>query len=88
MTVVGSAEAPVTAVVAALPEEVAPLRSLLTGIERAWVGPLLVESGRIGGRRVALSATGDGAGNARVGVAALLAASRAGGLVVIGVAGA
>ncbi len=86
--VVGSAEARVTAVVAALPEEVAPLRSLLTGVERAWVGPLLVESGRLGGRRVALSATGDGAGNARVGVAALLAASRADGLVVIGVAGA
>jgi adenosylhomocysteine nucleosidase len=83
-----SPETSVTAVVAALPEELAPLRALLTGIERARIGPLVVESGRLAGRRVALSTTGDGAENARLGVAALLAASRADALIVIGVAGA
>jgi adenosylhomocysteine nucleosidase len=88
MILVGSAEGPVTAVVAALPEEMAPFRSRLAGLERARIGSLLIESGRLGGRRVALSTTGDGAGNARAGVAALLTASRANALVVIGVAGA
>ncbi|HXN34049.1 MAG TPA: hypothetical protein VN894_19415 [Polyangiaceae bacterium] len=87
MIVVGSAETHVTAVVASLPEEIAPLRSLLTEIGRVRTGALLVESGRLGGRWVALSATGDGAGNARVGIAELLAASRPSALVVIGVAG-
>jgi adenosylhomocysteine nucleosidase len=88
MTGQRSEEAPVTAIVAALPEELAPLRSRLTGVERRKAGPLVVESGRLFGRRVALSVTGDGALNARTGVAALLAASRAERLVVIGVAGA
>jgi len=88
MVAASTPETSVTAVVAALPEELAPLRSLLSGIERARVGALVVESGRLAGRRVVLSTTGDGAGNARAGVAALLAASRADALIVIGVAGA
>jgi adenosylhomocysteine nucleosidase len=83
-----SPETSVTAVVAALPEELAPLRARLTGIERARRGPLVVESGRLAGRRVALCSTGDGAENARLGIAALLGASRADALMVIGVAGA
>jgi adenosylhomocysteine nucleosidase len=88
MTAPDSASTSVTAVVAAMPEEIAPLRSLLAGLARDRAGDLVVESGRLSGRRVVLSATGDGAENARAGVAALLAASRADALVVIGVAGA
>jgi nucleoside phosphorylase len=83
---------PVTAVVAAMPEELAPLRSRLHRqlhrIERTGRGPLVMESGWLEGRRLVLAATGDGERNARAGVAALLAASGAEALVVIGVAGA
>lgn len=82
------AAAPVTAIVAALPEELAPLRARVTGIERRRAGAGVVEMGLLDGRRVALSVTGDGERNARAGVAALLAVSRAQQLVVIGVAGA
>jgi len=78
----------VTAVVAALSEELAPLRSRVTGIERHETGALVVERGWLGGRRVALSVTGDGEQNARAGVTALLADSRPQHLIVIGVAGA
>jgi nucleoside phosphorylase len=88
MTVSGSGEVSVTAVVAAMSEELAPLRSRLTGIERHNVGALVLERGRLDGRSVALAVTGDGEHNARGGVAALLAASGARGLIVIGVAGA
>jgi adenosylhomocysteine nucleosidase len=84
----GTDEAPVTAVVAALPEELAPLRSRLTGVSRRKAGAIVVEQGRLGGRSLALSVTGDGEENARTGVAALLAASRPEGLIAIGVAGA
>ena len=88
MRVEASGEAPVTAVVAALPEEIAPLRSRLTDVERRRAGPILLESGRLDGRGVVLAVTGDGERNARAGVAALLAAARAERLIVIGVAGA
>jgi len=88
MQVDASVEPSVTAVVAALPEELAPLRSRLTDTERRRVGALVLECGRLGGRRVVLAVTGDGERNARAGVASLLAASRAEQLIVIGVAGA
>jgi nucleoside phosphorylase len=78
----------VTAVVAALPEEVGPLRSRLVGLERRRENALLLESGRLGGRRVVLAVTGDGERNARLGVAAMLATARPERLIVIGVAGA
>jgi adenosylhomocysteine nucleosidase len=83
-----SGEDPVTAVVAALPEELAPLRSRVTRVERRRAGSLLLEDGRLDGRRVVLAATGDGERNARVGVSALLAVTRAERLIVVGVAGA
>jgi adenosylhomocysteine nucleosidase len=79
------------AIVAAMPEELAPLRARLSGPLRAQptsLRALVVERGRLGGHEVALAATGDGARNAREGVAALLAASGARALVVIGVSGA
>jgi adenosylhomocysteine nucleosidase len=88
MIAAGSPDRSVTAVVAALPEELSPLRSRLSGIERTRVGSFVVETGRLAGRRLALSTTGDGAGNARVGVAALLSISGANALIVVGVSGA
>ena len=78
----------VTGIVAALPEEMAPLRSLATGVSRASAGGLLVERARLAGRDVALAVTGDGARNARAGVSAMMAMARPRALVVIGVAGA
>jgi adenosylhomocysteine nucleosidase len=79
------------AIVAAMPEELAPLRARLSGLVRTQPTSLrsvVVEHGRLGGHEVALAATGDGARNARDGVAALLGASGARALVVIGVSGA
>jgi adenosylhomocysteine nucleosidase len=79
------------AIVAAMPEELAPLRARLAGPLRAQptsLRALVVERGRLGGHDVALAATGDGARNAREGIGALLAASSARALVVIGVSGA
>jgi nucleoside phosphorylase len=76
------------AIVAAMPEEIAPLRARLVGASRVQRGSVLVEQGRLGGREVALASTGDGARNARAGVEALLAASNAEALVVLGVSGA
>jgi adenosylhomocysteine nucleosidase len=76
------------AIVAAMPEELAPLRARLVGATRSQHGAVTVERGRLGGHDVALAATGDGARNARAGVAALLAATSARALVVVGVSGA
>jgi nucleoside phosphorylase len=75
------------AIVAAMPEEIGPLRGRLVAATRTQRGSLVVERGRLGGREVALAATGDGARNARAGVEALLA-SGAEALVVLGVSGA
>ena len=77
------------AIVAAMPEELAPLRARLVGPTRAPRNGVAIERGRLGGREVALAATGDGARNARAGVAALLsAASDVESLIVVGVSGA
>jgi nucleoside phosphorylase len=80
------------AIVAAMPEEIAPLRARLAGAsartQPTSIGTLVIERGRLGGQEIALGATGDGARNARAGVAALLAGSGARALVVIGVSGA
>jgi nucleoside phosphorylase len=71
-----------------MPEELAPLRSRLTGLEHRSAGALRLEFGQLGGRRVVLAVTGDGERNAHAGVAALLAAARVEQLIAIGVAGA
>src|SRR5437868_5689232 len=63
------------AIVAAMPEEVAPLRARLVG-------------GRLRGQDVAIEVTGDGARNARTGAEALLARRQFDALVVLGVSGA
>jgi adenosylhomocysteine nucleosidase len=71
-----------------MPEELAPLRARLLAPTRSQSGALAVERGRLGGHDVALAATGDGARNARAGIAALLAAADGRVLVVLGVSGA
>jgi adenosylhomocysteine nucleosidase len=63
------------AIVAAMPEEVAPLRTALQG-------------GRLAGHPVTIAVTGDGARNARSGADALLAGGPVQALVVLGVSGA
>ncbi|HZL16176.1 MAG TPA: hypothetical protein VFG23_00395 [Polyangia bacterium] len=83
-----SSETSPIAVVAAMPEELAPLRGLLTGIVRSRAGGLEIERGWLNGRWVELAATGDGAANARAGIGTLLASGPVDGLLVIGVAGA
>ena len=76
------------AIVAAMPEELAPLRARLVAPSRAQRGTVTVERGRLAGREVALCATGDGARNARSGVAELLGTSSPEALLVLGVSGA
>ncbi len=78
-------------VLAAMPEELAPLRALLADA-RPLGGGLGVDidivTGRLGGNRVALAVTGDGDRNARLRAAAVLALAPARALLAIGVAGA
>jgi adenosylhomocysteine nucleosidase len=78
----------VVAIVAAMPEEVAPLRARMGATVRSQRGGLVIERGEIAGRPVALGVTGDGARNARSGAEALLAGSGARALLVLGVSGA
>jgi len=75
------------AVVAALPEEVAPLWRRLEGAqgERCRAGK--ARSGHLSGRRVIVMATGDGAIRARRGVAELIGRHPLVGLIAIGIAG-
>jgi len=76
--------APPTAVVAAMAEEMAPLRARCTDARAHGQ----VTLARLDGHRVAMLVTGDGARNARLGVAALLRATPVGRLLALGVAGA
>ena len=78
-----------TAIVAAMPEEMAPLRARLASARRLWrrsAGEIV--AGELDGASVVLAVTGTGALNARVGIAALLAAVAVERLIVIGAAGA
>jgi len=82
--------APLTGIVAAMAEEIAPLRARLVGGRPVAVAGAQVTVGNLGslgGARVALVVTGDGAGNARRGLAAFLAAMPPQRLVFLGVAG-
>jgi nucleoside phosphorylase len=77
----------VTAVVAALREEVAPLRRRLSGARHIAAGVELV-SGHLENIPVAIAVTGDGPSRARTGIDALLRAVDVRRLLVIGVSGA
>jgi adenosylhomocysteine nucleosidase len=76
------------AIVAALPEEVRPLRARLLGARRLPMEVPLAVRGVLAGQKVALVVTGDGERNARVGIEALLEHLAVERLLVIGVAGA
>jgi len=76
-----------TAVVAAMAAELEPLQARLRGARRLTAGGARVTLGTLGGAPVALAATGDGAVNARRGLAALVAAVRPSRIIVVGVAG-
>lgn len=79
----------VTAIVAAMPEEVAPLRARFGVTQRLPVGGATeIIVGRWNGQPVALAVTGDGARNAHEGIAALFAAVEVERLIAVGVAGA
>src|SRR4249920_1068996 len=78
---------PLTAIVAAMEEEVVGVRARLVGARSATVVGARVTLGRLGAARVALAVTGDGARHARVGLSGLLAAQPVSRIVVVGVAG-
>jgi adenosylhomocysteine nucleosidase len=77
-----------TAVVAALPEEVAPLRLRLASERRIEVGACELSCGQLAGTPVALAVTGDGPALARAGIQALFDAVVVHRLLVVGVSGA
>jgi len=79
--------APLTAIVAAMEEEVAPLRARLVGHRRVEAGGVELAVGRLAGASVALVVTGDGERNARRGAESLLAALPLRRMIVVGVAG-
>jgi len=79
-----------TLIVSAMAEEMAVLRARLAGATAVTVPGGKVRdtvSGRLGSQPVVLATTGDGARNAREGIAALLAAVPAGHLLVLGISG-
>lgn len=76
-----------TAIVAAMEEEIAPLRTRLADATVTAVRGARVSLGRLGGAKVALAVTGDGERQARRGLAALLAVVPAGRIIAVGVAG-
>jgi len=82
-----------TLIVSAMTEELAVLRARLSGatslpLPGGGPGAREVVSGRLGGHGVLLAATGDGARNARQGIAALLAALPVRDVLVLGISGA
>ena len=87
MVATRSDELPLTGIVAAMGEELAPLRARLSDGRAVVVPGARVTVGRLGDTPVALAGTGVGARNARAGLTALLAAVRVRRLNTIGVAG-
>ncbi|HKC25516.1 MAG TPA: hypothetical protein VKF32_12280 [Thermoanaerobaculia bacterium] len=79
---------PLLAIVAALPEELAPLRRRLRAPRRALAGGLEAVLGTLGGASVVTMMTGDGRRAAERGVETLLDAYEPEALIGIGVAGA
>jgi adenosylhomocysteine nucleosidase len=76
-----------TAIVAAMDEELAPLRTLLAGRTPGYLPGVPLTFGRIGSAPVALLCTGDGARNARRGLANMLGQLPVRRVIVAGVSG-
>jgi adenosylhomocysteine nucleosidase len=74
-------------VVAALPEEIAPVRQRLTGCERVRLPHGHAMEGRLQDRPTIVTATGDGANLARLGMEQLLGIRGLEAVIVIGIAG-
>jgi adenosylhomocysteine nucleosidase len=81
------AQEPVTAIVAAMEEEIAPTRARLVDQHTAPIDGARVTLGRLARAPVALVVTGDGERNARRGLASMLAGTRVARVIVAGVAG-
>ena len=79
--------APLLAVVAAMPEELAPLQRRLVDPRPVSAGRARIVRGRLGAQEVALAATGDGEARARAGVEAVLGSLRVEAMIAVGVAG-
>jgi adenosylhomocysteine nucleosidase len=75
------------AILAAMPEELAPLRAMTKETERLQIERCEVVVGRLEGREVILACTGDGAANAARGAAAVLDRFPVDAVVIVGVAG-
>jgi nucleoside phosphorylase len=75
------------AVVAALPEELRPLRRRLRDPANRTLGSYRAVAGRLGDTGVVVLATGDGALRARAGLGKLLDSLEAEAVIAIGVAG-
>jgi nucleoside phosphorylase len=78
----------VTVIVAAMEEELAPLRTLLTGRTSGYLPGVRLTLGRLGHTAVALAVTGDGARNARGGLSRVLDDLPVSRVIVAGVSGA
>jgi adenosylhomocysteine nucleosidase len=79
------------AIVAAMPEELAPLRERARGHRPLYFPdekPLDVTTAALGGRVVAMAVTGDGERNARRGAEALVSTISVKRLIIVGIAGA
>jgi nucleoside phosphorylase len=76
------------AIVAALPEEIAPLRAQASDVRRLALPRGRAWEGRLDGRRVIFACTGDGVANAEAGARALLERMQVGWMIVLGVSGA
>jgi adenosylhomocysteine nucleosidase len=74
-------------VVAALPEEIAPVKRRLTGSERIRLPHGHAVQGRLHDRPAIVAATGDGANLAKLGMEQLLAVRRLDAVIVVGIAG-
>jgi len=84
---VSAAEDRPVAVVAALSEELRPLRHRLREAVAKQFGGYKVVTGRLGPAELALMVTGDGAQRARAGLAKLLDSREVGAVMAIGIAG-
>jgi adenosylhomocysteine nucleosidase len=78
---------PLLAVVAALPEELAPLQRRLVDPRPVSARPARIVRGRLDRQEVALATTGDGEASARAGVEAVLGSLPVEALIAVGVAG-
>jgi adenosylhomocysteine nucleosidase len=84
----GFSSPPLTAVIAAMPEEVRPLQARLAGADKRRLQFCTAVVGRLGPNPVAVAVSGNGDRNARAATAELLRRLPVGRVLIVGVAGA